>query len=490
MDKKEIYIKKNISDGYYYHLDSIVTYLKAVEPLWKKIPIFFATRFPIILSSHKGIKHKFKSLHNIYKWCISHYYLAENLNLNLPKSDVLLYYSSVKPNWYPATEVLAINLSHKGLCCALITRNKIDILNGRKIKSTSTNNFIRLSFSLEKLTTGKFRSSQIFFRSIYYSIILYVQIFLNKPILITTILNNPFQVWYEMLLSLERTVISDYILAQLKPKVILTNGDHLPLAAEIIQSKYAKSAHKIWFFNELPYADMLPIFSDEVWVWNKHVVDVFKKIIPRRSKTKFNIIGRPEIDFTLRRPNQLLEENKLFQQTKSKNVLLFISEYIEGHIFNTYEMTKEAINWLAYAANLCPNWYFVYKSRPHHHNDDIPGTEFIKNLKNFIVPKTSINLKDYLNWPNTKVVASCSSTGLFVAAGCGIEAFRLKVSAKSFPMSIIDEVSTIIDSPDQLIKLLNDIDNNRLKLSKFDPEIFPYKGKTLQRMKMLCLHHL
>src|SRR5688500_11426403 len=145
MKKQNKYVKRDISDGYYYHLNKIVDYLNTIQSLWKEIPVFYASRFPIILSSHKGLKKKLNSIKLIYKWFFSNIVSRSKIDLNLPKVDILLFYSSIKPNWYPATEILALNLSKKGLCTALMTRDKIDIINESKIKSKEVKKISRTS---------------------------------------------------------------------------------------------------------------------------------------------------------------------------------------------------------------------------------------------------------------------------------------------------------------------------------------------------------
>ena len=178
------------------------------------------------------------------------------------------------------------------------------------------------------------------------------------------------------------------------------------------------------------------------------------------------------------------------RRTYGKNILLFLSEYIEGHLFNTFELTREALYWISLAAQKCPHWFFIFKSRPYHHQDSLPGFELIKDIPNIIVPGTFIEYRNYLNWPNLKAVAACGSSGLFTAAGKGICALRLIVSLQSKSIPIIDNVATRIDSPQELIQILHRLEKKEMILPIINTDIFPNEGKVVEVMEKNCLERL
>lgn len=336
---------------------------------------------------------------------------------------------------------------------------------------------------------------QSVFLSLWNTFILYVLVWHRDRQLLGKVLGNPLNVWYELLSSALRLKSATLLLHQLRPKLIITNGEHLRIASELLLSEAADNAHKIWFFNENPLPGLVPTLSDEVWVWNKSIVDAFEEIKPPNTSIKYEIIGKPEIDFALQTPqHRMSEEDTLREQAQGRRTLLFLSGYVDSKAHQLEELTRESLRWVAGAARLCPDWCFVFKARPGMQGLQVPGIELFADLPNCIIPESDISLRRFLSWDNLLVIAANSSTGLLVAAGVGKMALRLWASSLSEPLPVTDPASIPIHSLDALAETLLNFDaafsQYQRSLEDREEALFPYRGRSVQRMENLCLQRL
>ena len=483
------YIKKQLPDGYPTYL-VVEAFCQATCSYWKDRPVFFAIKHNIVFSARRGFR---TALHALLGWVTATLAQAVETSMFVPTCDVLLYYSAAKPNSQPAMEDLANRLARKGLQCALIRAATMEILgqdDSGQVKRTPVPEYSKLFVH----GVSRRQNWQTLLSSLWDAFLLSALVLRRDPSLFKKILWNPLNVWYELLTGAHRLAAANWLLDQIRPRLIVTNGEHIPIASEILLSREAGRAVKIWLCNEQPNPDLKPTLFDEVWVWNQYVADEYRRSLSSREAVKFEAVGRAEIDFVLQGSEVSEAEEQLRQQVGGKRVVLFLSEFIPNHEVQMGGVTEEALRWIGDASRHCPDWRFVYKSRPLHHGEQTPGLELIAQTPNCIIPSSEISLRSLLNWDNVLVVAAVSSSGLFVAAGTGKLAIRLLVSSQSTPRPIIDRISIPINSPVELRELLLDFDRQQIvyhdRTHVQQEALFPYRGHVLDRMESLCLQHL
>ena len=491
LDKMQTYPKKDIPDGFPVY-KFVEAYRRVIADYWRSYSTFYATSFNLILFANRGLK---TALGLILGWMVETVIRDGISEPSLPTCDVLLYYSTPKPNTKPAIEELANRLAQKGLRCVVATSSTMEIVSADSASQTKRERVAEYPQLLIH-GLGRWQSCRILFSSVRDVLVLAILVWRRDPALFKKIFWDPLNVWYELLLSAHRLAIVHRLLRKLRPQLIIANGEHIPIAAEMLLSKEASKSKKIWFCNEyLTTPAMKPMLFDEVWVWNQQVIDEARQTLQPDIAIKFEVIGRAEIDFALQAPESCTDEEiEIRQRTHSKHVLLFVSEYIPNHGTRMGEVTAEALRWIAEAGRQCPDWQFVYKSRPLHHGKDTPGLEIIEGLPNCIIPQSEISLRNFLSWDNLVVVTALSSSALLVAAGVGKMALRLLVTSRFTPVPLVDQTAIPIHSPQQLIDILADFERNDLlykeKLEREWKVLFPHQGHVLERMESLCLQHL
>jgi len=290
-------------------------------------------------------------------------------------------------------------------------------------------------------------------------------------------------VYWELLKANLRQKQMNRIAAQLRPKLTITNGEHIPQWASLFSSKSLKHTKKIWFFNEYPSPDLMPLLANELWVWNERAAAAYRELHIRDELT-IEVIGRPEVDFVFETPKKPFQNN-LEARLRAKKICLFLAENTGNKVLDMEALSTEAIRWLCVAAQSLPSWTFVIKTRPLHTNTWFSEFEQIRNLANVILPENDLPLAECLRWPQVKVVAACTSSGLHVAAGVGIKAIRMKIFSGAVAAPIIDAISTPVHSISEFIAELE-----RNSVPKKDPQSYPFLRQSLDRMEELCLKSL
>jgi hypothetical protein len=181
--------------------------------------------------------------------------------------------------------------------------------------------------------------------------------------------------------------------------------------------------------------------------------------------------------------NWELEEIGFSQMPVDKSVrseLIFLSQCLSADepFFRT--ATEEALEWLNTVARQCPSWSFRIKTRG-------PEDPLLGEIKgriqemsvSLVSPQTSF--ADLLRQPQVRAVASFSSSGLFVAAGMGKLAIRLRLPSWPVPMRLIDEVSCSVGSPEEWVRVLNEPDSE-----KSNGEAFPARHQALAAAATVC----
>ncbi len=473
--------KPDFEDGFT-SVRLIESYTRATASLYQNSPTIAATRFNIILVSQDRFKTQLwnfvRALRNLVRETLFH-----KREPPARRADILLFHSSRKPNVQPAMDLLATGLVNQKHTCAIISPEGLSYWT-QEDKTPVSLSFIRAGagLSASALFYLPFLAARDFLR-------IYSCLQNRSPALSRIVRQKALSVTAQLLLSRMRSNTADHLLASISPRVLITNGDHLDFAAELLLSHHAKRMHKINFFNENPLLAFRPFLSNEIWVWNQAVAQTFEDLAEFGDRPTYSITGRAEIDFVLPAHGDSTGRSVL-DFVKDRKILVFLTEYDASPIWNTEAITREAVRWLTVAATNCPDWVIIYKTRPNHHGKPVPGIEFTKDVKNFLVLQEEISLGTMLAWKNTLAVTSLASTGLAVASGIGKSAFRLWISSRQSPIPPLDDVCAAVHDPRDLIQGLRKLDEASPVASYDSDEAFPFKSATVDRMTSLCLQRL
>ncbi len=483
--------KPALPDGFQC-VDVVASYTSAIDSWRKHFPALFAARFAIALAPKKGLKPKLRAALKIAKWWLEVCIRGRAEDVPLPACDVVLYYSSRKPSFQPAIDMLAERLSRRGIWCAVLCPSRMEIWSASSGSGSPNIQPVPAYKQLFQHGSSRLIGLKSLCQSFWIACVLFTIILLKRPGLLTSVFANPFGVWCDLLGSLLRFRAAQNLLRGLRPKMIVTSGEHVPFAAELLLCDEGTKTYRACFFNEHPTAAMLPILSNEVWVWNDLVSEVLRGISSMPSNASFSVVGNAQVDFALQHDEG---DEARWQQLQGhgrfEHVVLFLSEYDGSEAVDTSRLMAESLHWLAHAARECSGWCFIYKARPFHFDKDVPGQDFFRRIPNFVLPDCELSLTDYLSWSKVRAVAACGSTGLFVAAGAGKVALRLLPSSTSVPLPVIDDVSFAVHSAEELVQALRRIElGNLTKPSRYLDRAFPYRGCTLDRMESLCLERL
>lgn len=428
-----------------------------VQPLQSKKPELLATRFTLFWNIDWRLRGVLKSIRSILESLIKLFMRSGRITDSLGRSDVFIFYSSNKPNWQPALDSLAHQLSEDGITCRVVTP---------KILEPLKTNIVGAAAGLFDLLASFWITLGIFLTTV-----------IQLPQVFFIFIRNPIGVWNEIWSSRLRMRTVRCLMKQIQPSLIITNGDHLAWGSELALMA-PKGCHKIWFFNEWPTSDMLPFISDEVWVWNETAKKTFESLASDSLQTTINVVGRPEVDFCRRGADRI----------PSQPIFVFLSEYIWNPFLKMEALTQEAFRWIAEAAQQLPHWKFIVKSRPMQQHLRIPGVSLLEGLPNVFIPSEEKDLFSYLEDPNVVSLGACASSGLLVAAACGKHPFRFLISSNQIKLPVLDEVVTSISSTDHFITELKLIEKSNYapKIYNNKNVLFPYQGEAVARMKSLC----
>ncbi len=455
------YKKRNLPDGFQV-MGRLFSYVRALDGIWQRRPATVVIRFPLFLHS-PDVSTLIKQL---VAWVQSGVY-AKGFP-SIPKSDVIIFLSSKKPNIWPAGDRLVDQLVDEGNACLLLSPDGMEYLwkDGKKI-------------SRKKLTDVSVWSGEPQARSQILPACIHTVT--DAVMICTRTIKNPLSIVRHLVYFHVQRSLAEYIVSQSSPHLVITNGDHIPMGAALTLAANARGIHTIWWFNEHPTTGMLPYFSKEIWIWNEAVKKSLEAMTNQNSTPVFTIIGNSEIDSVLQ-----VSEKKWLNDLKlsippNAPVCLFLSEYDANPVLDIGPITEESLLWIDEAAKQLPHWYFVIGSRPVHEAKKLPGSEIIEKNKNIIFSNT-IPTHQLLRTDQVKAVAACGTQGLFVAAGLGKPAIRLLVSTVSMPFPVIDEVAIPANSPDEFITRLKTIEQQK----KFNDENrFSHQSKVIEGMNRL-----
>ena len=474
------FFKKDLPAGYQIGKD-ISDWTRVIEPFRDLFPACFAARYSLILNAHRPLRVVLRSF-------LASVGQSQPMPILAP-CDALFYVSNRKPNCQPMVDNLVTALVEDGFNVAFLSPSDIAIWSP-SAQGVAKQGVPEYQPLLQK-GKGPWSNLGYAIRSLLTASFLAVIFVIRRFYLFRKVFRNFLNVWYELFLSMRYLDVMNELVTQLKPRLCLTNGDHLSISAEMLLCP-AEKGRRVCFFNEHPRRNCTPFISDEVWVWNEEVRRILSQYLSGNEGTRIEVIGRAEIDEAFRKPPRLREETDLLREIGDRRVLIYLSEFTGNPALDMEAISREALDWIVQVAEKCHRWFFLYKTRNPNGDRSIPGEPMIQGLTNVAVAPPIIPLKNFLHWDNTLAVAALSSTGLMVASALGKKALRLWVSRSTEPHPELDAVVQAVHYPKELERVLLELE--RLpRIEALPPELeqhFPYFEHTHDRMRKLCLRIL
>ena len=396
-----------------------------------------------------------------------------NFRLPVDACDVLMYCSSDKPSVQPAMDWLARRLGQAGMPTVHWGSTTITCyLQGRPDHTLPAKGIRKaLGFALRQ------RAICDIPRSLWFSLSTFATALAGFRPFAKRFTISPRRLFSEIATNRHMTRVLREFLATLKPKLILTNGEQTPVGCALTAAARKEGIRVVWFFNEWPTSQMMPVLSDEIWVWNNAVADTLKAIHPVGFPApNVQIIGMAQLDCM---QEQASQGDVVAARLPGPRCLVFLSEYIPAYAHHNRLATELALRWLAEAASLAEDWHFVIKPRSYHDTTPLPGEQYLQGHKNIMVMRDGVSMAALVAAPEVEAIAALSSSGLLLGAATGRKAFRLLVSENPYPIPSLDRVVQAISSPEMLVRALGK------SARVFSAEAFPNRGKVLATMEAL-----
>ena len=440
-------------------------------------PWIYSLRNPLILEKW-GNSSKEKKLWEGLKNVWTSGTAGMSFRLPVEACDVLIYCSSNKPSVQPAMTWLAQRLGNSGVSTVHWGPDVIECFTGVLPTSSIDASRIRkvLGSALRYQALGDIPMS------LWYSATAYAMAQGCPNPFASRFRSSPRQLFLEIANSRQMTRVLRKFLVQSKPKLILTNGEQTPIGCALTAAARLEGIQTVWFFNEWPTHQMIPVLSDEIWVWNKTVLNCLQDIQPSGFPAPHvEIIGMAQLD-CLEQQNQ--EGDIVPTPMPGPRCLVFLSEHIPTYAHHNGPATEKALRWLAEAAEDLQDWFFLIKPRPYHDLTPLPGEHYLEGHKNMVVMRDGVTMGSLLAAPEVQALAALSSSGLLLGAATGRKALRLLVADDPFPMPPLDETVQGVSSPEMLVEALSRSSQQNLI------ETFPFRGKVLDTMEALIRYRV
>ena len=419
----------------------------------------------------------------------NHLFSKKNKSITkLPEIDALIFISSDKPSFSPALNSLAENILERNLSCGILSYNSVEC---RLADGTLTTQPLNSRFPSETFL-NKF-NGLVFAAAVSTAVL--ANLFLSRRELFFHLLKRASTLVYEIYISRVRSKACHELAVELNPKIFVTHIEKVPVANEMISELGSTAAKRILFLCEHPDTLIHPIASDEVWVWNHVIASEIVGREPRPSylkKIAIEVVGHHESDRILAAQEREIfcsELETIFHP--DKKIFIFISEYLENTAWDRGPITRLAVGWIKACAELMTDWQFVIKTRPYHSMAAMPGFDTDSTIlpTNVSVYRGGLGLYQIFASGRVAAAGATGSLGLFAAARSGIPGYRFVMNERHMEMRFLDELTVVVNAPEQLAQHLTDCDKHRKILhSKVIRE--PYRGRSLERMTDLVLRDL
>lgn len=385
------------------------------------------------------------------------------------QSDILFFSSSDKPNVQPAMNWFATDLVERDWKVCWWGPNGVG-QKTKQIEQITNETYVHLvpdqGYWLDTLRILPFCFT-------FWLRTLWIILRARQSLLRQRILKNKWRLLLEIILAEHRALISKNILEKTNPKVLFTNGEQTDFGSALTIQAKKQQIHTIWFFNEWPTAQQLPVISDEIFVWNQTVEESLGKLIANNNfKPQVTIIGNAQLDDI---DKALALENSNDSSLPVKSVA-FLSEFIPQYASRSGTLHRSSVELLCAAAKTTPSFAFCIKGRP---NKD-PSKIFelcdgIDTSAIELIPG-DVTITDLLTSDKVHAIVANSSSGLLLAAASGKRAFRLVNPENFYSIETLDIVVDSVSNASDLISAL------KAPRSTPSSEYFPFRGSVRRRV--------
>jgi hypothetical protein len=457
----------------------------------------FNRLFPVIRLTRVTVISRAFSIHTIIeKWRrLKNWLFADEISSGYTESisdilpaDVLIVYSSVKPSWYPALEDLGAMLLESNVTCCILAEDTIKTIyvnNNQELK-TECRSFSSL------MKSGGTASERKRVVAISLLICIIMSICFATSSYAKYLLKRLPLFFFEFIDSYKRLRLSNLIVSQLNPKVVITNGEHLAVCSEIMYVANVRKIHGIWFYNEWPHSGFVPSLSKEVWTWNEISKEAIQKVLAYRNDIVIRISGRAETDYNIHiYPDSNIDEEIGWIRDSASPMVLFLLDYNGNPERKNASIAHKSLEIISKTAKIFENWIFIVKPRPFQYGMKIPGEKMIEGISNCRILRKKCSIAPLLALDCTRVVVGCQSSGLLSAAGQEKIAVRLLIPGADMSLPYIDTVCIPIRTVKDLSELLKKVTEGNIKnINSADVKYFPYRGNVVERMRDMVLEKL
>lgn len=412
---------------------------------------------------------------------------------DLPRCEALLYHASWKPNIQPATDRLAAALARAGVTTATVTRDQSISLwqpDGRRAPPSPA-----LADYRQWLEGAGSRPQTLvaLLRATLATLVLLPVLVADRHL---RPFADPFRVWLMLFEGAVRLSLYDRMLALMGTRFVLVNFQRMPFASELSLAAWRRGIHCVYFSNEYPGIQQVPLLVHEVWLWNQPMVDWLARLVQPAERPVYAIVGHAESNSVLTVPQPCSAEEQALREAVGKRpVCVLLSDFDSNRPWELVDLQRSCVEWMARAAAALPDWVFVIKARTGHAAavDRFPGREFLDGVPNLLLPAYELSYLGLLQWDRVRVVAAAHSSGVLTAAGVGKAAVRLFPDGDNRHLPIVDDVAVPLRTAEALTAFLRGVPagpDQRTGLPEIDESFFPYRGRTVERMAALALARL
>lgn len=418
--------------------------------------------------------------------------------IDLPVCDVILFGSSRKPSVQPGTDLLAERLARRGYSCAVIDGlNSLTLWRTPKESGERVEQAVIDSFpDAMRSGVGRAESVCVALRTCSLWALLRIYSIAVGGGLRQVVLSNRYKIWTMLMASAHRRRVFARLLASARPRFVLVNNERVAPACELLMSASARSCKRVLFCNEIICEMLNPVLSDDVWVWNSVAErDLVSAVEGLRATV--HQIGSVEAECVRIRQPVSPPAEKLRSQIGDRHVLVFLSQYPMYSFVDDLDTgiaERIVAEWLVCAAMACPEWHFVFKTRPYHHRAQPEWFALMESTSAITISRGDLEFSDLLQWSNVRVVGSLLSTGLYVAACEGRKALRFMVLPQQGSVPVVDSVSQQVHGVEELISALHAclaFPAEDRCTARSDEEgchdLYPWLGRSVSRMEQLTM---
>lgn len=269
--------------------------------------------------------------------------------------------------------------------------------------------------------------------------------------------------------------------------LLITNGQHVAFNYCLL-SIHKNATHRVCIYGDLVSAISTQQYSNEIWttnIWSQDdlVTQYKRQVLPMPV---FRYIGYPELDYA----RKAVCSKEIYSGTKGCPIL-FISDFAPGNTDDINGTLKE-MDLLKKFLSANKDYHVFYKLRPGVKTKHLPLTAGDKLVMNrFTIVDGRIPIAQLINCDSVQFVGARRSTAIFLAVGLKKNVFRIRTSSsddQGFPAALLRVIPTASNS-DELLNVLLLSDTCRQDITELS-NTFSVESDTVEYMHRLVLNIL